>query len=67
MPIEYKIFYINHYEPHLNESRTSETMIEEMNYLITTKLNEGWKCVGGVSFIDTEGNVEKICQAMTKS
>jgi len=57
--IEYKIFYVN-YNP--NE----DAMIEEMNNLITTKLNEGWKCVGGIAFVHFEGMINKIFQAMTK-
>jgi hypothetical protein len=60
MPSEYKIFYV------INHSHDDEdTMIEKMNYLITTKLNDGWKCIGGVSFVVSEGFITKICQAMT--
>ena len=37
-----------------------------MNDLITTKLNEGWKLVGGVSVcVGPGGELIKICQAMT--
>ena len=38
---------------------------EKMHELITTKLNEGWKLVGGICVNDSHGELIRICQAMT--
>jgi hypothetical protein len=61
MSLQYKIFYVS------NNRKGENKMIEEMNDLITTKLNEGWKLVGGVCFAysDDIGEPFKIYQAMT--
>ena len=59
MPIEYKIFYVDY------NCECVSIMINKMNELITSKMNEGWKLVGGVTIIDQDGIANMICQAMT--
>lgn len=61
MSLQYKIFYVNH------NRKGENAMIEEMNDLITTKLNEGWKLVGGICFAYSGecSDALKIGQAMT--
>jgi len=60
MPIEYKVFYVNIYE-----CDNFNIAVEKMNELITSKMNEGWKPVGGISFLNEGGSPLVICQAMT--
>lgn len=62
MSLQYKIFYVSYDET--NDGNQTK-MINQMNELITTKLNEGWKLVGSVSFIAESDSIIRICQAMT--
>ena len=57
MHIEYKVFYVenNNYEPLLDT-------FTKLDLLITSKMNEGWKLVGGVTSLVQD---TVICQAMT--
>ena len=59
MTIKYEIFHVDY------NGEGSDTIIKKMNELITNKLNEGWKLVGGICINYNDCEIFEIYQAMT--